>query len=364
MSNPKSFTLIGQSGRKYRVYFNPQRGHWYAAYKDGEKRIRQTLNATTKPEATVRVQELDGPKPVQAQENQAKRWQWAEFTALFVKHKLEQGVAQGTARGYVNMYRAVGRYLDQQQVRYLDEITLQIMEGYPAYRMKTEECDTSTTYVEAMSFKHAMKWASKASRGILAKNPGLDWELKKPVKPKRKMYSAEEVATLENNACAWLKPIVTTLAWTGLRIGELIALRWQDVDLKQKVLHIRVREDWRPKGKRDRIVPLHPKVEAVLKQRSLGEYVFTESNGKQIVKSTALRVLQKEQGKLGLEKGDLHGFRRFFATTMLQAGVNINTVRQWGGWRNVETLMRYLADSSVEDSVKAMEAASKRLASA
>jgi integrase len=82
-------------------------------------------------------------------------------------------------------------------------------------------------------------------------NPALDWDTPKPPKPKKRMYTAEDVQKLEAGVRDWLRPIVTTLAWTGLRIGELINLRWKDVDLKERVIHIRVQEDLKPKGKRD-----------------------------------------------------------------------------------------------------------------
>jgi integrase len=63
-----------------------------------------------------------------------------------------------------------------------------------------------------------------------------------------------------------------------------------------------------------------------------------------------------------LPTGDLHGFRRYFATTMLRAGVDTETVRQWGGWKELDTMLRYLADVSVEHSVKSMQDAVRRLA--
>jgi hypothetical protein len=56
--------------------------------------------------------------------------------------------------------------------------------------------------------------------------------------------------------------------------------------------------------------------------------------------------------------------RSFFATSMLQAGANIDVVRQWGGWKSLDTMLRYLADVDQTSSVKVMDEAAKRLASA
>jgi integrase len=75
-----------------------------------------------------------------------------------------------------------------------------------------------------------------------------------------------------------------------------------------------------------------------------------------------LHCLKYDQADLKMALSDLHGFRRFFATTMMQAGVNTETVRQWGGWKSLDVMMRYLADVDVKDSVAAMDGAVKRLA--
>jgi hypothetical protein len=44
--------------------------------------------------------------------------------------------------------------------------------------------------------------------------------------------------------------------------------------------------------------------------------------------------------------------------------IPVETVRQWGGWKSLETMLRYLADVNVKDSVNAMKQAAKRLATA
>jgi integrase len=78
---------------------------------------------------------------------------------------------------------------------------------------------------------------------LLVANPALDWETPEPVKSKRKAYSAAEVTKLETGVHEWLRPILVTLAWTGMRIDELINLRWKDVDFDHQVIRVRVQEE-------------------------------------------------------------------------------------------------------------------------
>lgn len=136
------------------------------------------------------------------------------------------------------------------------------------------------------------------------------------------------------------------------------------MDLKQGVLHVRVREDWKPKGRRDRTVPIHPKVQATLELLPIGKFLFRGPKDGRLKETYALACLKRDQENLKLQNGDLHGFRRFFATRMLKAGVAVETVKQWGGCASLETMMRYLADVNVAESVQAMQEASKRMAEA
>jgi integrase/recombinase XerD len=360
MGNPKSVKLFGRSGRTFRIYFNTQRGYWYVAYNNGQQRVRRALFVKTRPEAEARVKELDAPQ--HHEKVQSVRQTWSEFQKKYLEFKTSQGKASKTISRYKVAMEAFERHLTKVNVVYADQVTLSVLEGFNAYRTKVEKADVKTSFTDAKIVKNAFKWANKPGRAMLNHNPALDWETPQPVKPKRKCYTADEVAALEAGARDWLRPVVTVLAWSGMRIGELINLRWSDIDFENKLINIRVQEEWRPKGRRDRAVPMHPKVETVLKTLRVGKLVFSGNRGGKLYETWCLHSLKKDQERLGLAIGDLHGFRRFFATTMMKAGVDTNTVREWGGWRSLETMLRYLADGSPAESVQAMQQAAQRLA--
>jgi integrase len=357
MKTPQSFVMVLR--RRYRVYFNPQGAGWYTAYTVDGKRERISLGVATRPEAENAVKLMDAPPD---QSNKQQELKWSALQQGFLDHKRTTGKAPKTITRYTTALNAFGRYLASRNVDRAESITLDVLEGYIPYRTGKESCDGKTAYTDALVIKGAFKWASKASRKLLAGNSATDWETPEPIKPKRRTYVAADVAAMEAGVRWWLQPVITTLAWTGMRIEELCNLRWRDVDLNHRVIHIRVQEEWRPKGRRDRTVSMHPTVEAVLRKQPVGEKVFRGPQGGRMRESRCLRCLKIDQEKLGLQLGDLHGFRRFFATTMMQVGVSAETVRQWGGWKSLETMMRYLADVDVKDSVAAMDQAAKKLA--
>jgi integrase len=353
--------------RRYRLYYNKQAGGWYVDYSERGQRVRQTLGVKTKPEAEAAVMALDKRNQpallIQGLNTEQKARQTLdELSCMFLEYKTSMGKAPKTVVRYRSGLSAFGRYMKSKGHIYADEVTLQILDGYYAYRINTEKRRVATAFGDSLGIKGMFKWASKKSRGLLAENPALDWETPKPVTAKRRCYSRAEVERMEREVRPWLREVVSVLAWTGMRIGELINLKWSDVDLKQKLIHVRIRDDWRPKGKADRTIPMHPKVAAIVAGRPVRSFVFYGPNGGKLKEQHCLEALKSDQRKLGLPVSDLHGLRRFFATEMLRVGVDLETVRQWGGWKTLETMLRYLADVTEGRSVKVMEEAAAKLA--
>lgn len=65
----------------------------------------------------------------------------------------------------------------------------------------------------------------------------------------------------------WLRDAIVIALATGFRRGELLNLRWEDVDLAQRRLHVRNREGFKTKSGAERIVPIRGKAFDVLHRR-------------------------------------------------------------------------------------------------
>jgi integrase len=115
-------------------------------------------------------------------------------------------------------------------------------------------------------------------RGLVGHNPVADVELKSTKRGKARVDipAKDELRKIINAADGRWRPLIITALLTGLRASELRGLRWIDVDLNRKVLHVRQRADaWKalgpPKtaaGQRD--VPLAPIVVNTLREWKLG----------------------------------------------------------------------------------------------
>ena len=126
---------------------------------------------------------------------------------------------------------------------------------------------------------------------------------------------------------------------TGLRRGELLGLKWEDVDLERGDLRVR-RQVSRINGEvveaplktknAYRTLPLAEDTVIVLKEqrRKVGNspWVFPSPNGGPISPDSVLHMLHRVLKRAGLPKVRFHDLRHTFATLALQNGVDVKTV--------------------------------------
>jgi len=145
-----------------------------------------------------------------------------------------------------------------------------------------------------------------------------------------------------------------TAAMTGLRQGELLALRWRDVDWIAAKIRVRqsfVRGEFgSPKSKRSsRAVPMHDRVAAALDrlhQRSAyqadDDLVFAHPHtGNPLDRSKVLKRFKKACERAGLRPLRFHDLRHTFGTRMAAAGVPMRTLQEWMGHRDFKTTQIY-----------------------
>ena len=182
-------------------------------------------------------------------------------------------------------------------------------------------------------------------RGLIEAVPEIEW-LKSP-KPEFDFLDFEEADRLVAAADGeWAATIFVGLR-TGLRQGELLALRWEDVDLSKGLLSVR-RSVTRgvvttPKSGKGREVPLGDEVLAALKKhRHLrGELVFCAIDGSMLGKNECKHPLWRACKRAGLRRGGWHVLRHTFASHLVMRGVPLKVVQELMGHATVEMTMRY-----------------------
>lgn len=135
--------------------------------------------------------------------------------------------------------------------------------------------------------------------------------------------------------------ILSLLYACGLRVSELINLRWKDIDRENKVIHI-----IHGKGDKDRSVMLPDNIIAILekyyREYKSKEYVLNGQFDVKYSKTSVLQVMKQLSSKAGIKKHvHTHLIRHCFATHMVENGIDINKIQILLGHSNVKTTMIY-----------------------
>lgn len=136
-----------------------------------------------------------------------------------------------------------------------------------------------------------------------------------------------------------LKPMILVSLNTGVRWGELISLTWDAVDMDQALLT--VKGDTAKSGK-TRHIPLNATAMDALKgwkEQSSGELVFPGRDGNMLdnVNRSWSALLKASK----IENFRWHDMRHSFASWLVMAGVDLNTVRELLGHSDLKMTLRY-----------------------
>lgn len=154
-------------------------------------------------------------------------------------------------------------------------------------------------------------------------------------KTRLRYLEAQECSKLIAECPEWLKPIVIFALNTGMRRGEILSLRWKDLDLKNGIILI---PDTATKTGQKREIPMTEAVERLLTAmvRPLNDAVP--------VFGTPLRVresFEKACKKAGIYDFRFHDLRHTFASQLVMAGTDIQTVSKLLGHTTLTMTLRY-----------------------
>lgn len=159
--------------------------------------------------------------------------------------------------------------------------------------------------------------------------------------------------------------------YSGLRIGELIALEWQDVDFDKGIIRINKTAyrdksktgEWefcidKPKTKSsERIVPLPICIIDFMKEYKLtakSEYVIENKKGERMSIRSYQYIFEKLTEKAGVRKLNFHAIRHTFATRAVECGMDIKTLSEIMGHKNASVTLNRYAHSMLDTKIAMM----------
>ena len=181
-------------------------------------------------------------------------------------------------------------------------------------------------------------------------------------------YSREEIGALVRAAASEQDAaIYLAAAMTGLRRGELVALRWRDIDFTGQAIRVRANyshgELVTPKSGKVRTVPMVPEVAAALARLGQREHftadpdpVFAGPGGGHLDASALRRRYVAAVKRAGLRPLPFHSLRHHFGSIAVNRATLVQ-VQSWMGHSHIQTTARYLhSKSQVDDAALLAEA--------
>jgi integrase/recombinase XerD len=165
-------------------------------------------------------------------------------------------------------------------------------------------------------------------------------------RPKRlpTVLSPDEVLRLIRSAASGRDRLVVQVAYgCGLRLSELTHLRVSDIDSARMVIHVR-----QGKGAKDRLVPLSPRLldelRAYWRMSRPRDWLFPgQKPGQPLNASHVQRRFTRARKQAGLTKRcSMHTLRHSYATHLIEAGVDLFTLKELMGHRSLHTTALYL----------------------
>ena len=157
-----------------------------------------------------------------------------------------------------------------------------------------------------------------------------------------------EIGTLLDHTPDDLKPIFQTFLLTGMRLGELVNLMWDDVDFRRNKIMIRRKSFWRPKtGEREISIhsdlkPILMRVKAQNSRVLKSDFVFPHKDGSRIKTKLRERLIKIAKEASIKDLSSIHAFRHTFATQLLQNGVQFPELKEILGHKDINTTLMYL----------------------
>ncbi|MCR4663447.1 MAG: site-specific tyrosine recombinase XerD [Endomicrobiaceae bacterium] len=257
---------------------------------------------------------------------------------------IEKGLSKNTALAYRTDLTAYLKFLEEKKINYETISRLEITDFL--WHLRESGFKPRSTYRMIESIRQFYKYL--ISENFIQKDPTLYLDAPKLDLILPDILTGEEVTKLLNsvsdsdNLSIRNRAMLELLYATGLRVSELISLKFSNIDIEESYVKIF------GKGNKERIVPFGQKAQLYLKRylrvrkNTKSEFIFLTRLNKPISRIEFWRQLKQIALKAGITKNITpHTLRHSFATHLLTGGADIRFVQEMLGHSSISTTQIY-----------------------
>lgn len=154
---------------------------------------------------------------------------------------------------------------------------------------------------------------------------------------------------LEQTKEEYLKDLFLVAFYTGMRLGELVNMKWSWVDLQQNQITVKCSDTFTTKSKKERIIPFNQNLKNIFAKRNSkridlnnNEYVISNVKGIRMNEDFVSKKFKESVKKAKLdERIHFHSCRHGFASALVSKGVSLYVVKELLGHESLSTSLIY-----------------------
>jgi len=233
-----------------------------------------------------------------------------------------------TIKATTHALRATQRWLDEHSIE-ASELSLLQCEEY--FDELLERGAVSTVRRHLAYVRAAYRYGVR--HDLVGRDPTADVRLPWLPDIEPATYSSHQLKAIHASIRSEREEVAFFLfAFAGLRLGEVAALRWDQVDFDRWQIRLT------GKGGKFRLVPLHPALNDVLREKQARSrprdlHVLSTIHGQRLAARTLGRAVRELVDRAAVEvDSPSHAFRRTVATLMYEQGVRTRVIERIMGW--------------------------------
>ena len=275
------------------------------------------------------------------------------------------GVRASTRKRYKTVFDKFLLFAHDKHVSVWNDVTRQVLNNYAA-NLEGQGYKSKTLRNQLTTLGQAIRWLVQEGHLVGVDPPKL--KLTNLESERAYRYERAEVAAMiaycqDRSELHWLVDVIIGLACTGLRISELAALRWSDIDIERGMPTLTDETGHSSAGQqparqlksgRSRSLPLHEDLLAVLQRLPRRDArIFHGPRGGKLKPDTVRNILVREvikplvpqfpgrPGQKSFADGRLHSFRHYFASMCANQGTAERIAMERLGHADSEMVRHY-----------------------